>query len=135
MLPQTAPDEEGGPRADSTECESASQPPRRIPRYVLPETVIFAVIGSLDLFSTMYLIATNKAVEANPIMASVLDAYGVWGFAIAKGLMLGIPLAGAEWARKTHPVFVKWALRAGIAGYLAIYIFGSIQYNLHVHLF
>jgi hypothetical protein len=100
--------------------------------FVLPETSLFAVIGLLDLISTVYLISSRRAVEANPVMATVIAAYGMVGFAIFKAVMLGGPLAGAEMARKRHPRFVKFALRAGIVAYLLIYVVGSLHYNLRV---
>ena len=88
--------------------------------YVLPETTAIAVVGSFDLLATIYLLATNKAHEANPLMHSILVAFGPWGFVTFKALLLGIPLAIAEYARRRTPVFVRNALRFGLAAYVLL---------------
>src|SRR5579871_6499510 len=87
-------------------------------RYVLPETTALALIGCADLLATIYLIATRRAHEANPLFGPVLDRYGPAGFALAKALLLGVPLVIAEMARRRNPTFVRRALRIGIAAYL-----------------
>ncbi len=95
--------------------------PDRPNSFVLPETTILAVTGLLDLLSTLYLIGTGQAHEANPLMAGIFAQYGAAGFALFKAIALGIPLTIAELARKKHPQFVRNALRLGIVGYLGMY--------------
>ncbi len=99
--------------------------------YVLPETTAVALIGGADLLSTVYLVATRHAYEANPLMASVLHSFGPWGFAFAKFLALAIPLSIAEYARRYRPAFVRSALRVAIAVYVGAYALAFIRYNLH----
>ena len=94
----------------------------RQPLFVLPETTALAVIGCLDLLSTLYFIGRGEAHEANPFMASILQNYGATGFAAFKALALGVPLTVAELARRKHPDFVRNALRFGIVGYLGMYL-------------
>lgn len=101
-------------------------------RYVLPETTLLAVIGCLDLLSTIYLLATHQAWEANPIMANLLNEYGPMGFILFKALLLGVPLTIAEFARKSRPQFVRAALRVCIVLYLGIYGLSYLRYNLHL---
>jgi hypothetical protein len=100
------------------------------PDYVLPETTLIALIGGADLLSTAYLLTTEQAQEANPLMAAVLHAYGPWGFAFAKFLALAVPLSVAEFARRYRPGFVRSALRIAIAAYIVAYALAFIRYNL-----
>lgn len=103
--------------------------PARQPRYVLPETVAIAAVGGADLLWTVYLLASGEAYEANPLMASILHAWGPGGFVLAKALLLAVPLTVAEGARHRHPAFVRGALRVALALYLGIYALGSVLHN------
>ena len=89
-------------------------------RVVLPETRALAVLGCFDLLATVFLISTNRAHEANSVMAVILGRFGPGGFALVKALMLGVPLSIAESARKQSPVFVQRALRVGLITYVAL---------------
>ena len=104
-------------------AESAEKPP-----YVLPETTILAVIGCLDLFSTIYLVATGHAREANPFFANLLQL-GPWAFVGFKAFFLAVPLAFAESARKHNEPFVRSALRMGIILYLGLYAIAFARSN------
>lgn len=88
--------------------------------FVLPETTTLVAIGCVDLLLTIYLIATRKAYEGNPLMMAVGNAFGVYGFVAAKALLLAVPLTIAELARRRNPVFVKKALRVGVILYVAL---------------
>jgi hypothetical protein len=109
---------------------SPPTPPPSNPSYVLPETTVLAIVGCVDLVSTVYLIATGQAQEANPLMAGLLTAFGPRGLVAAKFLLLAVPLAIAEIARKKKPAFVRTALRIGLLLYLMIYTVSFIRYNL-----
>lgn len=108
----------------------AVEPPAPSSRYVLPETTALALIGCVDLIVTVALIAPGRAREANPVMASLLEMFGPWGFVIGKALFLAIPLLIAEYARKRHPEFVRRALRVGILLYVGIYLLLFVRYNV-----
>lgn len=108
-----------------------SHSPASNPAYVLPETTLLVVIGGLDLLSTVYLLATGKAHEANPLFAGLLNTVGVLGFILFKALMLAVPLTIAELARRRHPEFVRTALRIGIAAYVVLYLAAYLRFNLH----
>ena len=98
-------------------------------RFVLPETTLLAFIGSLDLFTTMFLIASGQAWEANPFMAPLLHAYGPRGLILGKFFLLAGPLVVAESARKRNPAFVRKALRVCILLYVLLYFVGFARLN------
>jgi len=100
--------------------------------YVLPETTVLVVIGGLDLLSTVYLLATHQAREANPLFVGLLHTFGPGGFIAFKALMLAVPLVILEMARRTHPDFVRRALRVGIVLYLGLYVGAYLRNNLHL---
>ena len=89
-------------------------------RFVLPETRALAVVGCFDLLATVFLLATHRANEANPVMAGILERFGPAGLAVFKALLLAIPLAIAELARKNSPKFVPRALRVGLVAYVIL---------------
>src|SRR5689334_3154180 len=97
------------------------------PGFVLPETTLLALLGCVDLLSTIYFLATGQAREANPLMQSVLVQTGPKGFVLVKALFLGGPLVIAEIARREHPEFVRKALRIGIAAYALLLIFAYLK--------
>lgn len=96
---------------------------------VLPETTALALIGCLDLVTTVFLIASGRAHEANPVMAGLLQTYGPQGLILGKVLLLGGPLVLAELARKRNPTFVRTALRIGIVLYVTLYVVGFARIN------
>ena len=93
------------------------------PHIVLPETRAIAILGCFDLLATVFLIASHRAQEANPIMATILAHAGPAGFAAIKAAFLGIPLVIAEMARKRSPLFVPRALRVGLVAYVVLLLF------------
>ena len=95
--------------------QSAPEPVKS--NHVLPESTMLVILGGVALLSTLYLIATHQAVEANPFMRFFLQMGGPIGVIIAKALLLAVPIALAEWARKKHEDFVKKALKIGVAAY------------------
>ena len=107
---------------------SATEQPRDA-GFVLPETTALASIGCLDLLTTIYLIASGQAHEANPFMAGLLYSFGPVGLIAAKAALLGGPLIVAEAARKKNPGFVRAALRIGILLYLTLYAIAFARYN------
>jgi hypothetical protein len=104
-------------------------PARGDRRFVLPETTLLALIGCLDLVTTMFLISSGQAWEANPLMAPLLRSHGPGGLILGKVFLLAGPLVIAEAARKRNPAFVRTALRVGIALYLVLYFIGFTRLN------
>ncbi len=88
------------------------------PRYVLPETRALASLGCADLLATVYLVATNRAHEANPLAVSALNAYGPVGLVLFKVILLAIPLTVAELYRPYKPALVTLGLRVVLLVYL-----------------
>jgi hypothetical protein len=98
-------------------------------RFVLPETMILMLISSVDLASTIYLVATNQAIEANPLMAGVLYRFGPTAFVLAKTMLVAIPLTIAELLRDKRPAFIRTALRVAILAYVGVYIVAFMRWN------
>jgi len=94
-----------------------------------PESWVLLFICLADLASTIFLVNSRDAVEANPLMAFYLEHGGTFGFALAKITMLAMPLAVAEWARRKRPRFVQQALRFTIMAYVVSYSLGVFQMN------
>jgi hypothetical protein len=97
--------------------------------YVLPETVVLACLGLADLVVTCYLLASGHALEANPLMARVLENGGPIAMVVAKALSIAVPLAIAELARKRYPTTVRIALRAAIVAYAVLWFWGTARVN------
>ena len=85
-----------------------------------------ALICVVDTFFTVLLIKLGLAVEANPLLAP-FAASGIAPFVVAKSLFFLPSLAMVECLRPLRPQFVQFCLRIGIAGYLAIYVLGSLS--------
>ncbi len=84
------------------------------------ESYIILVICLCDLVATIWLVATHRAIEGNPVMAFYLDRG--WDVLIgAKLLLVVFPIFIAEWGRRYRPRFVRRMLRLTIAMYLGIY--------------
>jgi hypothetical protein len=94
-------------------------------RPVLWETTVLALLCLLDMFSTILVIKLGMAVEANPILAPFIRQ-SFLSFALVKSAFFIPPLAILESLRPVRPRFVRLGLRAGIAGYLLVYVLGSI---------
>lgn len=74
------------------------------------------------------LVSMGLATEANPFMASCIS-HGLPTFFTVKLGML-VPLAFlVEWYRRRNPVFVEYAMRTAVIGYLSIYVVASIAVN------
>lgn len=89
------------------------------------------VLGLLDMLSTIFLLATGQAREANPLFDGILRTFGPIGFIVFKAIMLGGPLTLAEWARKHNEPFVRSALRIGILLYVGFYLINFARLNAH----
>jgi hypothetical protein len=100
-------------------------------RPVLPETLVLAAICIFDCALTVYLVKQGIAVEANPLLGWSFR-FGIAGFVIAKLLWFLPPLFIIEALRPKIKNFARTALRAGIVGYMLIYIVGTLV--LHPHL-
>lgn len=101
---------------------------RRLPKLAI-ETYILLGICLLDLASTVWLIATNQAVEGNPIMSFYVD-HGLWALVVAKTSIAALALFIAEWGRRHRPQFVHGVLRFAILAYLGMYVLAFLNTNM-----
>ncbi|MCW3054778.1 MAG: hypothetical protein JWN14_3948 [Chthonomonadales bacterium] len=93
---------------------------------LLRETWIIGIVATLDCLSTIYLLYTGKAVEANPFLAAVV-AWSMPAFFVVKMSFVIAPLGGLERIRRMpgKERFVKLVMRGGLAAYAVIY-FGAM---------
>lgn len=108
--------------------ESAVLPKRTIRPFVLPETILLALICIADMLQTLYVVGNKLAVEANPVLARAMD-YSPWAFILLKSVTFLAPLTAVELLRPRSPQFIRLALRLGAVGYLVVYLVGSLHIN------
>lgn len=85
------------------------------------ESFVIICICLLDLVATIWLVATHRAIEGNPVMSFYLDQG--WLMLIgAKTLLIVFPIFIAEWGRRYRPAFVRRALRVAIVMYVGVYL-------------
>jgi uncharacterized protein YqgC (DUF456 family) len=84
------------------------------------EAVVLLALCTADLVTTIYVVESLGAGEGNPIMGYYLS-HSVAAFVCVKAVLCIIPLFILEYARRTHPQLVRWAMRAGIAAYVGMY--------------
>lgn len=90
--------------------------------WLAKESCVIIGICALDLLVTIWLVATHRAVEGNPLMSYYLDRG--WNVLIAVKLLLVLfPIFIAEWGRRYRPDFVRRMLRLAIVVYVGVYIF------------
>lgn len=82
----------------------------------------------LDLASTVWLLKTQGAVEANPLMNRFLE-HGIGPFILAKLGFSVLPLILLEWARRRCPHFVRGASKIAVIAYLLCYCVGVVREN------
>lgn len=98
-------------------------------RRLATESYIILVICFFDLVATIWLVATNRAIEGNPVMSFYLDQG--WDALIGVKLLLVIfPIFIAEWGRRYHPRFVRRMLRLTIAMYLGVYALAFLNTDI-----
>lgn len=91
------------------------------------ESVIIAMIGLVDLVTTLILVQRG-AWEGNPIFEYYL-AKGVLWFVLMKSIFILAPIFLLELARRHRPVFTQWASRVAIIAYLGLYVAGVMHLN------
>jgi hypothetical protein len=92
---------------------------------VLPESLAIAAICLLDTAWTVVVIDLGLALEANPMMAKVLERGYGW-FVFVKLASFVPAIAILEYLRSHLPSYVRWMMRFGIVAYIGIYTLGSI---------
>ena len=92
------------------------------------ESVVLAIICTLDMLSTAWLVRNGIAKEANPIMQFYLDS-GIYWFVFFKVLLYAAPIFVLELLRRRRPRSIRHILRLGVVLYLATYGLGVWQSN------
>lgn len=95
---------------------------------IAKESLIIAVLGTIDLITTIVFIRHHGAEEANPIFRFFWNI-GLPMFILAKIMLTACPLLVLEWARKRNPRFVMFGMRSAIAGYVFMYGLGFLHLN------
>lgn len=94
-------------------------------RSVLTETLVLTALCVLDAVSTLVMVRTGVAREANPLLVGSL-AHSDAAFLALKGATFLVPIALLEILRPLRPKLIHHALRLSVLGYVAIYALGSI---------
>lgn len=94
------------------------------------ETIMLALIAYADTVSTLWLVNTGVAVEANPIMAFYLQQGALW-FIGVKLLML-LPAFVVDINKNRNPRRVRLSLRAALILYVCIYAFGTLAQTVRL---
>jgi hypothetical protein len=96
---------------------------------IIWEIRLLAVVCLLDLISTVWLLHTGRAIEANPVMQFYLINGGTLCFIIVKALMFCGPVFILEQIRKKKPQFIRILFRSYLAAYVVLYGVGSWYVN------
>ena len=99
--------------------------------HILPANAAVVIIGLLDLITTIFLVCTGRAVEANPVMAALLDA-GLPIFIVGKASTLAAYFLVMEWYKQRNLSFVQAIGKFTALAYLASYTvcFCLVNYRL-----
>src|SRR5882757_3437017 len=98
------------------------------PLIICGESGVLALLCTLDMLSTAWLVKCGAVTEANPIMRFYVEA-GIPWFIVFKILLFAGPLYVLELLRRRHPQSIRNLLRMGIALYLICYGLSVWQVN------
>ncbi len=93
------------------------------------ESRLLALLCTLDLGSTVWMLTHNLATEANPLLRYYLDTGGLISFVGAKILLYLGPLYVLEMMRRSRPRFVQGLLRLAVCLYAASYVLSVWHVN------
>lgn len=89
------------------------------------QSTAMMVVCLVDTYYTLAIVELGWAVEANPMLAKLLES-GNLPFLFVKGLSFLIPVGLIELVRPYSPRFIPKLLGSGVALYLLTYLVGSI---------
>lgn len=98
-------------------------------RSVLFESLLLVLVTMADIAWTIYVVGSGMAVEANPLMARLLE-HGPAVFTFVKLLYLLPLILVCEWLRTFQPRFATTSVRLALWGYVAIYVIGGLGLHL-----
>lgn len=99
--------------------------------HISRESYVLGAICAADMISTILLVRSGRAIEANPLLTPFMER-GLVCFFFAKSMLFMVPLFALELLRNKRPEFVKKMLRVGIAAYVLSYGIGVLHIN-HAH--
>ena len=106
----------------------SQSPPQSItasrPRFISIELFIILVMAALDTVSTIWLVGSGIASEANPIMRFYLER-GMAAFVMVRMLMVSPAFVLESMRYRTHKP-IKLYLRAAIVVYFSAYMLGTL---------
>ncbi len=93
------------------------------------EVLALLFLCSLDMYSTVYWVATGQATEANPLLAWTFHLHPLLFVLIKAATFLPTLVLAAHMAQR-HPHVVTFLLRGVLFAYIAIYIVGVLHGQL-----
>ncbi len=97
-------------------------------RATLPESRLLALICTIDLILTLWLVESGMGVEANPIMRFYYDIAPA-AFVMAKTFLFAVPLLLLEHLHERNPRFIRALLRTTVVLYVVVYLIGIAAVN------
>ncbi len=94
------------------------------------ETIMLALIAYADTVSTLWLVNTGLAVEANPVMAYYLSQGALWFIAIK--LLMVLPAFAVDLNKAHNPRRVRLSLRGALILYVGIYGLGTLAQTVRL---
>ena len=88
------------------------------------ETIMLGLLAYADTVSTLWLVNTGLAVEANPVMAYYLSQGALWFIGIK--LLMVLPAFVVDLNKSRNPRRVRLSLRAALLLYVGIYGVGTL---------
>ncbi len=85
------------------------------------EALLLVLICALDMYTTLWWVATGHATEANPLLAPTFEARPL-AFVLTKSVLCLPSILLATHLARRHPHFTAWLLRAVTAAYVLIYL-------------
>lgn len=93
----------------------------RLARRVLPVNLMLLVIGLVDLATTLYWLHVGRIIEANPIMAAVLDLSLPLFIAVKLSTLLAYVVVMEWYRRNRNPIFARLVGNITVTAYAGIY--------------
>ena len=95
---------------------------KSLARLILPANASVAMLGLVDLVTTVVWLRAGLAVEFNPVMSFVLRA-GIPTFVVVKLITLGSYVLVVEWYRRNRSErFARATGLATLVAYLSLYV-------------
>ena len=94
------------------------------------ETIMIGLLAYADTVSTLWLINSGLAREANPIMAFYLELGALYFIGVK--LMMVLPAFVVDMNKHRNPQRVKWGLRAALILYIGIYGIGTLAQTIRL---